>query len=78
MSDSMTCPMLTPLILNHHAEACRKALEPEFPELTIFATVDESEVGDFMEKADILLTLRPSDDIISKQKFWIMGPYPKI
>jgi len=54
------------LILNHHAEACIKALEPEFPELTFFATVDESEVGDFIEKADILLTLRPSDDIIKR------------
>ncbi len=54
------------LILNHHAEACRKALESEFPELTIFATVDESEVGAFIEKADILLTLKPSDDIIKR------------
>jgi len=54
------------LILNHHAEECLEALEPKFPELNIFATTKEALASDFIEKADIMLAIRFSDDIMRK------------
>jgi D-2-hydroxyacid dehydrogenase (NADP+) len=54
------------LILDHDADAYRKALEEEFPEVTIHACTAEEEIGDFIEKADILLTFRISDDFLKR------------
>jgi phosphoglycerate dehydrogenase-like enzyme len=49
------------LVLNPSAEEYKKALGPKFPELTIHPAIKEDEIGDFIEKADILLTNRISD-----------------
>jgi phosphoglycerate dehydrogenase-like enzyme len=54
------------LILNHHAEECLEALAPKFQELNIFATTKEALASDFIEKADIMLAIRFSDEIIRK------------
>lgn len=54
------------LIFHRNAEDFRKALEPKFPELTIHAVVREEQIGDFIEKMDILLVLRISDEQIKK------------
>ena len=54
------------LILDSLAEEYRKALEPEFPDLVIRACKTESEVGDFIEKATILLAFGISDELIRK------------
>jgi alpha-N-acetylglucosamine transferase len=49
------------LILNPSAADYKKALEPKFPQLSIQAAAMEEEIGNFIEKADILLTNRISD-----------------
>ena len=54
------------LILDPHGEEYQKALEPEFSELSIRACKTEHEVGDFIEKARILLTFNISDELIQK------------
>ncbi|MCX5878701.1 MAG: hypothetical protein NTY44_06295, partial [Deltaproteobacteria bacterium] len=54
------------LILDPHGEEYQKALEPEFSELSIRACKTEHEVGDFIEKARILLTFNISDELIKK------------
>jgi len=54
------------LILEQRAEEYKKSLQPKFPELTIHATSKEEEVGDFIEKMDILLGIRISDGLIKK------------
>ena len=54
------------LILNQSAEDYRKALEPKFPELSIHAVAEAEEIGNFIEKMDILLTIRISDHLIKK------------
>jgi phosphoglycerate dehydrogenase-like enzyme len=54
------------LILDSNAEEYKRALEPEFPELLIRACKAENEVGDFIEKARILLTFNISDELIRK------------
>jgi hypothetical protein len=41
-------------------------LEAEFPELNIMAAREETEVGDFMGKAEVLNTLRLSDALMSR------------
>jgi hypothetical protein len=43
------------LIINEDAVYIKKKIGSKFPELTIHAAADESEVGNFVEKADILL-----------------------
>ena len=52
------------LILDSLAEEYRKALAPEFPDLFIRPCKSESEVGDFIGKARILLTFSISDGLI--------------
>ena len=52
------------LILEQRAEAYEKALRPKFPEVVIHAAAQEAEVGKFIEEADILLTIRISDDLL--------------
>ena len=54
------------LILNQSAENYKKALAPKFPELSIHAVAKEEEIGNFIEKMDILLTIRISDHLIKK------------
>ncbi len=54
------------LILNHSAENYKKSLAPNFPELSIHAVTKEEEIGNFIEKMDILLTIRISDHLIKK------------
>ncbi len=54
------------LILNQSAEDYKKALAPKFPELSIHAVAKEEEIGNFIEKMDILLTIRISDHLIKK------------
>jgi phosphoglycerate dehydrogenase-like enzyme len=54
------------LILNQSAEDYRKTLAPKFPELSIHAVAKEEEIGNFIEKMDILLTIRISDHLIKK------------
>jgi D-2-hydroxyacid dehydrogenase (NADP+) len=54
------------LIIDSQGEEYRKALEPEFPDLVIRACKIEGEVGDFIEKAGILLTFNISDELIRR------------
>ena len=54
------------LILDSQADEYKKALEPEFPDLFIRACKTENEIGDFIEKAKILLTFSISDALIRK------------
>jgi phosphoglycerate dehydrogenase-like enzyme len=54
------------LILNQSADAYKKALAPKFPELSIHTVAKEEEIGNFIEKMDILLTIRISDNLIKK------------
>ncbi|MFC1868020.1 D-2-hydroxyacid dehydrogenase [Thermodesulfobacteriota bacterium] len=63
------------LIMHPFANECKKRLESEFPEVTMFFATDEGEAGDFVEKAEILYTLRPSDDLIKscKKLEWIQS-----
>jgi len=56
----------TLLIVDSRGEEYRKALEPEFPEFVVRACKTEQEVGDFIEKAEILLTFGLSDELIRK------------
>jgi phosphoglycerate dehydrogenase-like enzyme len=54
------------LILDSQADEYKRALEPEFPELDIRPCKTETEVGDFIGKANILLTFSISDPLIQK------------
>jgi phosphoglycerate dehydrogenase-like enzyme len=54
------------LILDQLAEEYEKALQPKFPEVFIHAAKEEEEIGEFIEKMDILLTFRISDELIQR------------
>jgi len=54
------------LVLNYLAEDYKKALGQKFPELTVHPAKNEEEVGDFIERMDILLTVRISDELLKK------------
>ena len=54
------------LVLNNLAEDYKKALANKFPELVVHAAKDEDEIGDFVERMDILLTVRISDQLLKK------------
>jgi phosphoglycerate dehydrogenase-like enzyme len=54
------------LILEPRAKEFEKALKPKFPGISLHAATKEEEVGDFIEKMDILLTIRISDELIKK------------
>jgi len=56
------------LIIDEDAGYIKKKIGSKFPELTIHAAADESEVGDFVERADVLLAKRTSDEIIKRAK----------
>jgi phosphoglycerate dehydrogenase-like enzyme len=54
------------LILDSLADEYKKNLKPKFPEVSIHAAKKEEEIGEFIEKMQILLTFRISDDLIQK------------
>ena len=54
------------LILNALAEQYEKALGPKFPEVFIHPALEEDQVGDFVEKMDIVLTVRISDELVKR------------
>ena len=56
------------LILYYDAFYLKEKLEEKFPELTIHAATQEDQVGDFIEEAEILMTIRISDDLIKRAK----------
>jgi D-2-hydroxyacid dehydrogenase (NADP+) len=43
-------------------------LTPDFPEVNFFPAKEEAEVGDFIEKADILVALRISDALLGRAR----------
>ena len=43
-------------------------LVSDFPDLTFLAVADEADVGDFIEEADVLITLRVSDSLLGNAK----------
>ena len=57
------------------AEEYKKALQPKFPEVFIHAVSKREEIGDFIEKTDILLSFRISDELIRKASklLWIQS-----
>jgi len=54
------------LVLNELADDYREKLEKEFPEIAVHSAKNEDDVGDFIEKADIFLTVRISDSLLKK------------
>jgi len=54
------------LILEQRAKDYLNGLKPKFPEVEIHAATQEEEVGKFIEEADILLTIRISDELLKK------------
>jgi D-2-hydroxyacid dehydrogenase (NADP+) len=54
------------LILDPFADEYKKALQAKFSEVSIHAAKKEDEIGDFIEKADILLLIRISHELIKK------------
>jgi phosphoglycerate dehydrogenase-like enzyme len=54
------------LILDQRADDYKKALSPKFPEVVIHAAAQEAQVGEFIKEADILMTIRISDDLLKK------------
>ena len=54
------------LVIEAGAEDIKKRLEPQFPDLSIHAAITEADVGDFIEKTDIILTLLISDELIKQ------------
>jgi phosphoglycerate dehydrogenase-like enzyme len=56
----------TLLILDSKADDYKKALEPEFPDLDIRSCRNETEAGDIIGQARILLAFHVSDELIRK------------
>jgi phosphoglycerate dehydrogenase-like enzyme len=54
------------LVLNLLAENYKKALGQKFPGLVVHPAKNEDEIGDFIERMDILLTVRISDALLKK------------
>ncbi len=54
------------LILDQLASEYKRALESKFAEVIIHASVREEDIGDFIEKANVLLTFRISDGLIKR------------
>lgn len=54
------------LILDQLANEYKKALQPKFPEVIIHAAIKEDDIGDFIERANVLLTFRISDGLIKR------------
>jgi len=56
------------LILDHLANEYKKALQSNFPEVIIRASLKEEEIGEFIGKVNVLLTFRISDGLIKRAK----------
>ncbi|UCH08603.1 MAG: hypothetical protein JSV55_06430, partial [Deltaproteobacteria bacterium] len=56
------------LIIDDRVAYIQKHIAAKFPELVIHGANDESEVGDSAEKADILLALKASDELVGQAK----------
>jgi D-2-hydroxyacid dehydrogenase (NADP+) len=56
--------MMNLLILDQFARDIKRTLELRFPEVFVHAATREEEIGDFVFRMDILLTLRISDETI--------------
>jgi phosphoglycerate dehydrogenase-like enzyme len=56
------------LILATSAKDYKNTLETKFPKLSIHAVTREEEIGDFIEKTDILFTAQISDELIGRAK----------
>ena len=54
------------LIVNPSADVYKKALAPKFPEVSIHAVAEEAEVGDLIEKVDVLMAIGVSDELVKK------------
>jgi len=54
------------LILDQLASEYKRALGSKFAEVIIHASVREEDIGDFIEKANVLLTFRISDGLIKR------------
>ena len=54
------------LVLNQLAEDYKKALGQTFPGVIVHPAKNEDEVGDFIERMDILLTIRISDELLKR------------
>jgi phosphoglycerate dehydrogenase-like enzyme len=59
------------LIVDQLAQDFKKALEPKFPELSIDTVIKTEDIGDFIEKAEMLLIMGPpaikiSDEMMKK------------
>ncbi len=63
------------LILEQLAEEYKRLLKPKFPEVNVHAAKNEGEIGDFIEKANILLAFRISDGFLKRatQLQWIQS-----
>jgi phosphoglycerate dehydrogenase-like enzyme len=60
--------MINLLILDQLANEYKKALQSKFPEITIHASSKEEDIGEFIEKVNVLLTFRISDGLIKRAK----------
>jgi phosphoglycerate dehydrogenase-like enzyme len=56
------------LILDQLANEYKKALQSKFPEVMIHTSLKEEDIGDFIEKVNVLLTFRISDGLIKRAK----------
>jgi D-2-hydroxyacid dehydrogenase (NADP+) len=56
------------LIIDDRAAYIQENIAAKFPELVIHSANDESAVGDSAEKADILLALKASDELVRQTK----------
>ena len=56
------------LIIHDRVASIQKHLAAKFPELVIHGANLESEAGDFAEKADILLVMKVSDELLRRAK----------
>ena len=52
----------------YDAQEFKSYLISDFPDVTFLAAKEEDEVGDFIEKADVLAALRISDSLLSRAK----------
>jgi D-2-hydroxyacid dehydrogenase (NADP+) len=59
-------PKVNLLILDKQADEYQRAIEPKFSEVRIHAATKEEEVGDFISKANVILTFRISDELLQR------------
>ena len=56
------------LVLNPLAEHYKETLRLKFPEIFILAAKEEEEVGSFIERTDILLSIKISDELLKRAR----------